>query len=813
MIPAGKYGHRISFSSALLILAFAAVLLPACSGSPAEKPGEPGSMGMEKAWRRLGPGGGGAMFLPTVNPSDPANVFLRCDMTGAYVTRNGGQDWRMFNLRSVVRDFEFDPANPDIIYASNTGLYRSDDRGDNWELIYPDPVDITEERMVGDHAEQYFVTGQGEMRAEIVKVRIDPGNSDRIYIGLTSPYESTVAEGEKGVETGAPVLISSDRGRTWRELARVAGTTVLAIVPGNWDGLPDELIVVTDKAVARIIESTGEITEQPLPGLRAAHADAGAGKDGSVIYLMTSSSSQPDYLPSGDEIYRSVDRGLTWTLAMGGLLEQQAKSGNKPVFSTIAVCESRPEVAYLSCNRYYTGKEEDRQFGIFRTDDGGTNWRWVFQADGDSMISGNYDGGWLMEEYGPAWGENPFSIGVSPSNPDIVYASDFGCTYRTVDGGRTWEQVYTKKQPDGSWISRGLDVTVCYGVQFDPFDSRHLFANYTDIGALQSFNGGESWEHAVRGIPRAWINGCYWTVFDPAVKGRAWSVWSSAHDLPRPKMFRGGNFERHRGGAAVSEDGCRTWRVSSSGLPENCPSTYLALDEKSPPDSRTLYLCGFGKGVFKSVDNGANWSVCGEIPGQNKNAWQIEILPTGRLILLVARGLENGRMVDGGVFASDDAGMSWQRLTLPEGVNAPNGLAVDHSDPDRMYLALWPYTENGREINGGLLLTEDGGTSWVRVFREDAHVFSVAVEPDKSSRVYINTFDSAAFTSPDGGRTWERIRGYEFKWGHRVIPDLNNPGMIYLTAFGGGLHHGPGNGDMNAEPDIKNLSQTWRWGK
>lgn len=753
------------------------------------------------------------MFLPTVNPADPDHVFLRCDMTGAYVTHDGGWSWRMFHLRSVVRDFEFDPSDPDVIYASNTGLYRSEDRGDTWELIYPDPGDITAERMVGDHAEQYFVTARVEMRAEIVKVRVDPGNSDRIYIGLTSPYESTAAEGKRAAEAGAPVLVSSDRGRTWRELARVTGATVLAIVPGRWDSLPDELCVVTDKTVARIIESTGEITEHPLPGVRAAHADAGAGKSGSVIYLMTSSSTQPDYLPSGDEIHRSVDRGLTWTLAMGGLLESAAESGKKPVFSTIAVCEGKPEVAYLSCNRYFAGPDEDRQFGIFRSDDGGDNWRWVFRADSERMISGNYDGGWIMEEYGPDWGENPFSIGVSPVNPDVAFASDFGCTHRTVDGGANWEQVYTDRQPDGGWVSRGLDVTVSYGVQFNPFDRDHIFVNYTDIGALQSFNGGRSWEHAVRGIPRRWINGCYWTVFDPAVRGRAWSVWSGAHDLPRPKMFRSGNFDRYMGGAAVSLDGCRTWTASSSGLPDNCPSTHIILDESSPVDSRTLYLCGFGKGVFRSVDGGASWRQCADIPGPNKNAWQLSLMPGGRLFLLVARGLENRREVDGGVFISDDGGDSWTPVNLPEGVNAPNHLAVDPSNPDRMFLALWPRTVNGIEVCGGLIFSGDGGRNWSRVFRDDAHVFSVAIDPDNPERVYINTFDSAAFFSEDGGSSWSKVQGYDFKWGHRVTVDPHNPGMIYLTTFGGGLFHGPGEGDPSAEPDIVNFSQQWRWGR
>src|SRR3954469_8219546 len=34
----------------------------------------------------VGPGGGGAMFHPTVSPHDPNTVLIACDMTGAYIT-------------------------------------------------------------------------------------------------------------------------------------------------------------------------------------------------------------------------------------------------------------------------------------------------------------------------------------------------------------------------------------------------------------------------------------------------------------------------------------------------------------------------------------------------------------------------------------------------------------------------------------------------------------------------------------------------------------------------------------------------------
>src|SRR5690349_601140 len=75
----------------------------------------------------LGPGGGGAMFHPLVSPHDNNTVLIACDMTGSYITHDGGQTWRMFNLRGVVDFFAFDPKDPKTMYAHATGLWRSTD--------------------------------------------------------------------------------------------------------------------------------------------------------------------------------------------------------------------------------------------------------------------------------------------------------------------------------------------------------------------------------------------------------------------------------------------------------------------------------------------------------------------------------------------------------------------------------------------------------------------------------------------------------------------------------------------------------------
>src|SRR5262249_47766227 len=105
----------------------------------------------------VGPGGGGAMFHATISPHDSTEALIACDMTGSYITHDGGRSWRMFNLRGPVRFFAFDPLQAKTIYAGNQGLWRSTDDGESWNLIWPRPstVDV---RMNSDHADETFIS-------------------------------------------------------------------------------------------------------------------------------------------------------------------------------------------------------------------------------------------------------------------------------------------------------------------------------------------------------------------------------------------------------------------------------------------------------------------------------------------------------------------------------------------------------------------------------------------------------------------------------------------------------------------------------
>ena len=703
----------------------------------------------------LGPGGGGAMFNPTISPHDLNTVLVSCDMTGSYITHDGGQSWRMFNLRGVTRFFVFDPIDPKVIYAQGIGLWRSTDSGESWKLVYPNPGNIKGIVMRSDHADEELMAGSDPL-GTIAALAIDPSNSKTLYAA--------------GHKARATLFVSRDWGLSWKPLAALPES-------------PDRIwIDPRSPREARILYIAGKhfIAIESTSGLRNFPSPQSVTFT-SVSLGFTSAPKPVLYATSTKRIFVSKDDGKTWQAA--------SLPGSGAEVRAIAASRENGNVAYVS----YSGLSLDGKawLGVAKTENAGSSWQLVWKEA--AAPAPNVHDAWITPQFGVDWGENPLEIEVSDHDSNLVYATDLGRTMKTSDGGATWSAVYSRKVAGAGWVTTGLDVTNVYGIQFDPFNFSREFLTYTDIGLFRSEDAGKSWQSSTTGVPKEWRNTTYWLAFDPKVGGRMWSVNSGTHDLPRPKMWRHEDPGNYKGGVCFSENGGKTWRQSNSGMQETA-ATHILLDPTSPVNARVLYVAGFGRGVYKSGDGGKTWSLKNQgITQKQPFAWRLALASDGTLYVVIARRSEDGSIGnsgDGTLYRSKDGAEHWEAVQLPQGVNGPNSLTVDPNSPQRLYLAAWARASGVHGDGGGIFLSEDAGRTWRQIFDRDRHVYDLTVDPNDQNVLYAAGFESSAWRSTDRGEHWSRIPGFNFKWAYRVIPDPVDRDKIYVSTFGGSLWHG-----------------------
>jgi photosystem II stability/assembly factor-like uncharacterized protein len=711
----------------------------------AERPGD---------FRVIGPGGGGAMFNPTISPHDAKTVLVSCDMSGSYITHDGGQTWRMFNLRGVVDFFVFDPRDPKTMYAHGTGLWRSVDDGETWSLVSPSPAAVQGVKMNSDHADE-IILAQADPVGDIVAMTIDPANSQVLYVAGGSK--------EKRV-----LFVSRDFGQTWqRQVELPSDVRRMWVDPHS---SPESRLLILAGTHSLAVAKGAGVRDVRLPA-PATDISVGFGPG-----------TQPAiYLTSEQGAFVSTDGGHAW--------QKCALPGSGAKVRAIATSLHHPETAYVS----YSDLELEGKtwMGVAKSTNSGADWQLVWKES--SRAADNVHDNWITEHFGIGWGENPLNITVADQDANLSYGTDLGRTMRTTDGGMSWAGLYSRKVGAGGWTTVGLDVTTSYGIHFDPFDSKRRFISYTDIGLFRSEDGGTSWTTSTDGVPGEWRNTTYWVVFDPLVKGRMWSVNSGTHDLPRPKMWRHTSVATYKGGVCRSDDGGRTWTKSNSGMDETA-ATHILFDPTSPVDARVLYVAGYGRGVYKSVDGGQNWTLKNQGITQNEPfAWRLALSSNGTLYAVVARRSEDGSIGndrDGALYSSTDGAEHWKKVPLPAGVNGPNGIAIDPETPDRLYLATWARAEGQHGEGGGIYVSENGGKNWQVALDRDRHIYDVTIDPTNANVLYAAGFESSAWRSTDRGRHWARIQGFNFKMAHRVIPDPVDHDEIFITTFGGSVWHG-----------------------
>src|SRR5262245_18177470 len=244
----------------------------------------------------VGPGGGGAMFHPSVSPHDLDTVLVSCDMTGAYISHDGGKSWRMFNLRGVVEFFVFDPKDKSVIYAQATGLWRSRDNGETWKLVYPKPSSVKGVRMSSDHSDEEIVADPDPL-GSITAMAIDPEDSRTFYVTTGNRRKGSFA-----------MFVSHDAGDSWNKLGDLSHFATKIWVNPQSPAKNRTLVVAGPQLLAsKAVSGEFKVLRLP-PGKSMPDFSAGFSSDGKTIL----------YAIADESGFVSDDEGKNWQKVLLG---------------------------------------------------------------------------------------------------------------------------------------------------------------------------------------------------------------------------------------------------------------------------------------------------------------------------------------------------------------------------------------------------------------------------------------------------------------------------------------------------------------
>ncbi|MBC8046181.1 MAG: T9SS type A sorting domain-containing protein [Fimbriimonadaceae bacterium] len=263
------------------------------------------------------------------------------------------------------------------------------------------------------------------------------------------------------------------------------------------------------------------------------------------------------------------------------------------------------------------------------------------------------------------------------------------------------------------------------------------------------------------------------------------------------------------GGIFKSNDHGETW------YPVFDDFSYLAIAHivYDPVDENVIYagtgdpnISGYpfiGDGIYKSTDGGETWSYSGL--SETFIVSKIIVHPADNNIIYAATmGLPFERNIDRGLYKSEDAGATWNKILF---VDDDAGIIDIVSDPDNadiIYAASWNRIRNNHESlvwgdNAHIYKSTDGGDSW-NILSDDLPIdpmsrISLEMHPDDANIIYACFVGAdlglyGIYKTIDGGLSWNEINTGDvdgafsgFGWYFDGIQiNTKNPDDLFLLA-------------------------------
>ncbi len=491
------------------------------------------------------------MYTPTISPHDPKVGIITCDMSGVYLTRDGGRRWRVLPGMRTGHGVAFSSTDPNTIFLGvSDKLYRSTDLGSTWHPVTPDRqyptckcwhvcVDPDDGRFV------WATFGQGNEAGQPINER------SRLMVDRSADGGASFKESNKGFPQG-PGLVKK---LAVNRCTPIGGRTLYA---------------ATSRGFYRSRDG----------GASWEAAGAGLPKDlREVVTLFDRTARKTTILVSAEPggVWRSEDGGETFTPSNDGMTPE-----GRCVIEEMSAAWNDPTTVYAAGS------------AMFKSTDAGRSWQKIYP--GAKKL-----GSWLCV-FKP-WSHDSWrGVGCNPKRSQQFWATGDMQLFASDDGGATLTEMNGHPCPDGTprwpfkdqftrtppkaatWYDGGgLEVTFCYQVIPNPWRPNVFYACYADIGTFRTEDAGKSWTYNAgiwnAGIKSEWRNSCYEIAVDRRNPARIFGGFSGLHNLPLSSPEAAGRY--NTGGLAVSNDGGNTWTpLERSGLPEK-PATSVLLDRRS----------------------------------------------------------------------------------------------------------------------------------------------------------------------------------------------------------------------------------------
>ncbi len=411
-------------------------------------------------------------------------------------------------------------------------------------------------------------------------------------------------------------------------------------------------------------------------------------------------------------------------------------------------------LAVLSCTSVFSQKKKDEKKTVTTTT--------VASVSLDSLFKQV-----RFRSIGPfRGGRSVTSTGVVQNQLVYYMGSTSGGVWKTEDAGQSWRNIsdnYFKTGSVGAIAVAESDQNVVY-VGMGEHAPRGVMSSYGD-GIYKSTDAGKTWLHL--GLEKT--RSVSYIRVDPKNPDIVYVAAQGAMHGATPDR-----------GVYKSVDGGKTWKKTLY-VDENTGCADLTMDMNNP---RILYAAmwdyrrlpwemrsgGKGSGLYKSVDAGETWTKMEK--GLPKELGKMSISVSRANSEKVYALIESDTQKEtGGLFVSEDAGKSWNRVSK------------DHRLTQRAWYYIETFADPKDEntvyvLNSPGLKSTDGGRTWNYIGGIHGDFHQLWINPNNNKNIIISN-DGGAGVTFNGGKVWSTENNQPTAQFYRISVDNLFPYNIY----------------------------------